>query len=188
MGNNLKRLRIDRGWTHQEAAERMGVSRSQLIKLERGERRLTQDYISMAAAAFQVDDAEIIAERKSVMLVGYVGAGAEAHFYAEAQGPFEEVPAPPGSTDQTVGVEVRGTSLGRLFDRWIVYYDDRRSPITRDMLGKVCVVALMDGKVLVKEVLPGQLPGRYTLYSQVEAPIYDAEIEWAALVTHMSPR
>ena len=49
MGNNLKKLRIEHGWTHDQAASAVGVSRSQFIKLERGERRLTADYIAQAA-------------------------------------------------------------------------------------------------------------------------------------------
>src|SRR5690606_39377680 len=49
MGSKLRALREERGWTHEKAAEEMGVSRSQFIKLERGERRLTADYINQAA-------------------------------------------------------------------------------------------------------------------------------------------
>src|SRR5262245_14134771 len=46
-----------------------------------------------------------------VRVVGYVGAGAQAHFYAVSQGDLDEVPAPPYSTDATVAVEIRGDSL-----------------------------------------------------------------------------
>lgn len=115
MGNNLKKLRTSRDWTHEKAATEMGVSRSQFIKLERGERRLTSDYIHSAAIAFGVPEAEVIAERATVPLVGYVGAGAEAHYYTDAQDPVEEVPMPPGGNENTVAVEARGDSLGPFF-------------------------------------------------------------------------
>ena len=50
-----------------------------------------------------------------VPLVGYVGAGAIAHFYADAQGPFDEVDAPDASgSHSTVAVQIRGHSLGAL--------------------------------------------------------------------------
>lgn len=70
MGNALKSLRDARGWTHEQAAEAMGVSRSQFIKLERGERRLTVDYIRTAAKAFGVPEAAIIAGPRPIPVVG----------------------------------------------------------------------------------------------------------------------
>src|SRR5690242_1985728 len=51
MGNRLKELREEAGWTHDQAASAMGVSRGQFIKLERGERRMTADYMARAAKA-----------------------------------------------------------------------------------------------------------------------------------------
>src|SRR5919108_5510200 len=46
-----------------------------------------------------------------VPVVGYVGAGAEAHFYAVAQGGLDLVDQPAGASDTTVAVEIRGDSL-----------------------------------------------------------------------------
>jgi repressor LexA len=60
MGNKLKLLRKAKDWTHEQAAEAMGMSRSGFIKLERGERRLTLDYIGRAAKAFDVRPADVI--------------------------------------------------------------------------------------------------------------------------------
>jgi transcriptional regulator with XRE-family HTH domain len=65
MGTNLRKLRTDRGWTHEEAAERMGISRGQFIKLERGERQLTDRTITLAAKAFGVSKGEIVDEVSS---------------------------------------------------------------------------------------------------------------------------
>jgi transcriptional regulator with XRE-family HTH domain len=66
MGNRLKDLRTERRWTHEEAAQKMGVSKSQYTKLERGERRLTEQYIRQAAQGFGVDPAAIIADDDAV--------------------------------------------------------------------------------------------------------------------------
>lgn len=60
MSNALKRLRLQRGWTHEEAAAHMGVSRGQFIKLERGERKLTERTIRLASKAFSVTMAEVM--------------------------------------------------------------------------------------------------------------------------------
>lgn len=188
MGNNLRNLRLRREWSQQEAADAMNVSRGQYIKLERGERRLTSDYISAAARAFGVPEALVLSGPAMVPVVGYVGAGAEAHYYADGQGPFDEAPMPDGGTSQTVAVEVRGDSLGSIFNTWLVYYDEVRTPPTKDMLRSLCVVGLADGRVLVKQLLPGGHPGRYHLLSQTQGLIEDAELVWAARVKAMTPR
>lgn len=123
-----------------------------------------------------------------VPVVGYVGAGAEAVLYADGQGPFDEVPAPPGATDKTVSVEIRGTSLGELFDTWLVYYDDLRDPPGGNQIGRLCVCGLADGRILVKKLKRGQIAGHFTLVSNTEPPIYDVLVDWAAIVTNMTPR
>lgn len=125
---------------------------------------------------------------REVKLVGYVGAGAAAHFYGEAEGELGRVPAPDGATESTVAVEVRGESLGALFDRWLVYYDDVRSPVTPDLIGALCVVGLADDRVLVKQIKASRSKGLYHLLSNTEAPILDVPIDWAAKVKNMVPR
>lgn len=188
MGNRLKELRNSLGWTLDRAAEQMSVSRSQYIKLERGERRLTADYIERAAKAFGASPGEILADAMEVPLVGYVGAGAEAHYYATGDGDYEMVPAPEGATVDTVAAEVRGESLGPLFDRWLVFYDEVRSPVTPDLIGRLCIVGLPDDRVLVKKITRARSPGLFNLLSNTEEPIRDAEIAWAARVRNMVPR
>jgi|SRR5215510_876445 len=123
-----------------------------------------------------------------VPVAGYVGAGAEAHFYAVAQGDLDEVDAPEGSTKETVAVEIRGDSLGTFFDRWLVFYDDVRSPVTPDLVGKLCVVGLRDGRVLIKKLQRSRVHGQFNLVSQAEPPITDATVDWAARVKSMTPR
>jgi hypothetical protein len=123
-----------------------------------------------------------------VPVAGYVGAGAETHFYAVAQGGLDEIDAPEGSTPDTVAVEIRGGSLGTFFDRWLVFYDDVRRPVTPDLLGKLCVVGLDDGRVLIKKLQRSRSQGLFNLVSQTEAPILDVAIEWAAKVKSMMPR
>lgn len=62
MGNQLKRLRESRRWTHDEAAERFGVSRSGYVKLERGERKLADAHIAKAAEIYGVGPEDVLAE------------------------------------------------------------------------------------------------------------------------------
>lgn len=127
-------------------------------------------------------------QHPKVKVKGYVGAGAAAHFYALSDEDFEEVDAPVNATDQTVAVEIKGTSLGPLMNSWLVFYDDIRSPVTSDLIGRVCVVGLADDRILVKQI-KRERNGTFTLISNTnEDPIRNAQIEWAARVTDMRPR
>ncbi len=125
----------------------------------------------------------------TVPLVGYVSAGARAYFNADNE-ELERVAAPKDATPYTVAVEIRGDSLGALFDMWIVYYDDDevRSPVTPDMIGRLCVVGLPDDRVLVKRIRKAKTNGFYHLDSNTEPTINDVEIAWAAKVKSMEPR
>ena len=105
-----------------------------------------------------------------------------------SQGGLDEIDAPEGSTPDTVAVEIRGDSLGTFFDRWLVFYDDVRREVTPDLLGKLCVVGLDDGRVLIKKLQRSRSQGLFNLVSQTEAPILDVTIEWAAKVKSMMPR
>lgn len=125
---------------------------------------------------------------RTARVVGYVGAGSEAHYYAVSQEDFEEVPAPTGSSDQTVAVEIKGKSFGPLMDSWLVFYDDIRSPVTEDLFNRICVVGLADDRILIKQI-KRERDGSFTLMSNSsEPPIHNAQIEWAAKVTDMRPR
>lgn len=124
--------------------------------------------------------------RRTIPLVGYVGAGAEADF--REAGELGRVEAPEGATDTTVAVEIRGDSLGPLFDRWLIAYDDVRRPVTADLVGRLCVVGLDDGRVMVKKIRRSKSRGLFHLISNTEAPILDVAIEWAARVKNMVPR
>lgn len=185
MGNSLSAIRKKVGWTQQEAADAIGVSKSQWIKLEREERELTISYIQKIANAAGVSQAEVIEGPRMVPLVGFVAAGAEAQLFGDGQGPFDYIEGPDDSNEATVAVEIRGQSLGPAFDRWLIFYDDRHSPVIPDLVGKLCVCGLADGRVMVKTLEKGGRPGRWTLVSNFEPPIYDVLIEWAAKVKLM---
>jgi len=120
-------------------------------------------------------------------VVGYVGAGAQAHHYAVSQGDLDEIRAPEWASENTVAVEVIGGSLGKMFDRWYVFYDDVRRPVTPDLIGKLCVVGLSDDRVLIKKIMRNGKLGSFDLISNSddEPPIVGARIEWAAKVKEL---
>ena len=92
------------------------------------------------------------------------------------------------SKPTTVAVQVRGHSLGVLFDNWLVFYDDIRNPPDDSLVGRMCVCGLSDGRVLIKSVKRSAQTGLWNLLSNTEPPIYDAGLDWAAPVREMRPR
>lgn len=173
------------------------MTHQNLGKIERGKVPLGEAHLGKLAAILRIEPADLYRDPEDgasapvapmVKVVGYVGAGDAAHYYDASQGPIDLVPAPSRYTPTTVAAEVRGVSIGRKFDGWLVFWDEVRSPVTPDILHELCVIGLLDGRILVKWLEPSKSPGVYHLISETEPPMLDQEVEWAAKVTEMRPR
>jgi hypothetical protein len=121
-------------------------------------------------------------------VIGYVGAGAQVHLYAVAPEDLEEIEVPILGTASTVAIEIRGNSMGFHFNHWFLIYDDVRQPPTPDLIGELCVVALKDGQILVRQLQQGGAQGQFDLVSQAGPGIRNAAVVWAANVKAMIPR
>src|SRR5580658_10362660 len=83
--------------TRSGLAKALGRSPSAVTDLLNGTRRLRAEEIAIAAEYLGVEPPRLVGGGRpshpagKVPLVGYVGAGAIAHFYADGQGPFDEV-------------------------------------------------------------------------------------------------
>ena len=183
------------GKTQAGLARALGRAPSAINNLLAGKRRLRADEIARIARYLEEppphiygDDglAHAADETTRVPVLGYVGTGAEAYQYAVSQEHLEIVKAHRANAE-TVAVEMRGDSLGLSFDRWLVLFDNVASPVTDDLIGKLCVVGLPDDRVLVKTIRLGTREGLFTLDSNTEPPIKDTPLEWAARVKSMMP-
>jgi hypothetical protein len=106
----------------------------------------------------------------------------ETHYYEVAPEDLDQIEVPTLATEATLALEIRGTSLGSHLNHWFVLYDDVRKPATLDLVGELCVVALDDGRVVIKQVQQGKVAGEFDLISQADPPIHRARIAWAAIV------
>jgi transcriptional regulator with XRE-family HTH domain len=181
------------GKTRSGLAKALGRSPSAVTDLLNGHRRLRADEIPIVAEYLGIEPPRPLGGggkpiQPKAPLVGYVGAGAVIHFYAEGQGPFDEVDAPIGARPTTVAVQIRGHSLGALFDNWLVFYDDIRDPPDETLIGRMCVCGLTDGRVLIKALRRSPQTGLWNLLSNTEPPIYDVGLDWAAPVREMRPK
>ena len=217
IGEAIKAARKMRGLHSRDIAEKLGTSVGAVGNWERGANVPSAGNLFAVAEFLQIDskalakgelvsleqrslvpsfdpddDAEEFDADAEVPVVGYVGAGSEAHYYAVSQGELERVPAPKDTTEKTVAaMKVIGDSLGPLFNRWLVYYDDAQHGVSTDHIGRLCVVGLPNDKILVKLIRRSRkFPGLYDLISNnpEESVIEGQEIVWAARVTDMKFR
>lgn len=59
-GETLKRSRLQRGWTQQALADRAGVARNTIARLETGNRRPSFPMLERLARAFRVSLADLL--------------------------------------------------------------------------------------------------------------------------------
>lgn len=186
----LDKIRRQTGWNQSELAKKLGVTQPTVSRWYNGAKpELDQrDGIYLLAKKLGIISSTGEIGDMMVPVVGFVGAGGSI-VYSEGQGPFGEAQMPPkNGTETTVAVVVRGDSMaGQLEDGWTVYYDDRRAAPSDDLIGRLCVVGLADGRVLIKKLLQGRQKGKYDLYSTNAAPMQDAMVDWAARVTWIAP-
>ena len=124
--------------------------------------------------------------RRTVPVVGTVEQGARVRLIET--GSREEVLAPSTATAATVALEIQGDSLGDLFDRWLLFFDDVRTRVRPDSLDTAAVCGLRDGRILIRKVQRSKSKGLYHLLSQQDQPILDIELSWAVPVLTITSR
>ncbi len=194
----LKAWRKHLGLTLDQVGEALGMTGQNYGKIERGGVELRELYVSQLAKLYAIDPSELLRDpsdeghlpptTETVPVVGYVSAGAELALFDQGQGPFDYVTPPREAKPTTVAAQVKGVSLGPLFDESLIFYDNVHSPITPELHGKLCVAGLEDGRVVVKQIMPGDAGRFHLLSNSAEPPIFNAEVLWAAKVTEIRPR
>jgi transcriptional regulator with XRE-family HTH domain len=196
LAERIKALRLAMGKNQTEFAELIDSTQGTVARWESGSvpkhaalrklaklaRQSVEDFVS--GASFGEPDGDI-------PVVGYVGAGAAIYAFDDeplGQG-FDAVERPAFVKGGAVAVEVRGDSLFPVAEEgWRIVYTGEQTLVEEDVLNRLCVVRLLDGRTLVKRVLRGTKAQRYHLASTNAPMIEDAEIEWAARVKAIVPR
>lgn len=199
MVNFLREIRKEKKLTLEQVAERADASTAQIQKLERGERRLTIDWVRRLAVALDVTEAEILGievagDSNPVPVVGYVGAGAEVFpidDHHKGAGLYEADAPPHLPHGKGIALEVRGDSMMPFIqDGFILFYNERYPGVPPELVNKMCVVQVQGGPCLVKWIRKGDGIGRFTLESinPKDEPIRNVMIEWSAFVDSIKQR
>jgi len=126
---------------------------------------------------------------RRVRVIGFVGAGAAVYAFENlglnADQPTVDVPA---DAQGNAALTVKGDSLyPDAEEGWSVVYIGGKTTDEKEIVGRLCVVQLEDGRMLVKKVQPGSKRRLYNLIS-TNAPIMeDQRLAWAARVTAIIP-
>lgn len=169
------------GKTQSALAAHLGLAHPQITQLLKGKRDLKVRELPKIAEFLGVPPPEAEHGGWSVNVVGYVGAGAEVHPFDDfAQGAgLETVEVDFPVRAGTVAVIVRGDSMLPIFEDGdlIGYMEDSADP--RTLIGKTCIVRLVDGRTFIKKLKRGSDDGLFTLVSANASDIEDVELEWA---------
>lgn len=169
-----------------EHGEERSVDASQVSKLERGDRKINEDWLGAFSSFYGVDVRELFPENvsgssRTAPLVGYVGAG-EMYYPDPASGAwvgFDHVEAPPGAVG-VVAVRVKGDSMAPVYrDGDLLFFKEGDCPEIDRCVGKDCIVQIRNGPAYAKRVERthrGAL--RLVSYGDLE-PIDSPDVEWA---------
>lgn len=178
-----------------DAAKAFGWTVSTYLGHENGDRNPSRTAAKRYARAYRVrwewlldEDGPAIAGTQEAPIVGLVSGPSEIHLYPKGK-VQHTTELPPGGKTSTVAVEVQGGSMrGIADDKWLIFFDDEHRPPSADLVGKLCVLELDAGEILLRVLQPGRKKGRYDLESATEPTIRDAKVKWAARVTWLKPR
>lgn len=187
MGHKLREVRKKARLTLEQVAQRAGTTNQMVGMLERGERKLTVEWMNRLAPALGCLPSDLLedAPPRLIPVVGYVGAGAEI-FSIDDHLPgagLEEIEPPhAGMHPDTVAVKVRGDSMVPVYREGdVVLYDRQVSGHDlKQLVGKDCVVRLKDGRTFLKELHIAD--GLYWLHSHNATPMMGVQIDWASKV------
>lgn len=190
----MKSLREKKKITQPQLAKLAGTSQPQILRLENGERKMTKEWAEKIAPHLGITPQELLFSEPitgDIEIVGMVGADTEGErIYGHGQNGIGWIEPVPGSTEKTVAVIVRGNSMRPYaFDGSIIFFDDRRDPVSDDMLGEVVIVGLSDDRILLKRLLRANIPdkGFFNLESYNGDVMPDQKVEWAAFVAAVIP-
>lgn len=114
---NIKRLRINNGWSQDELAQKAGYTdRSSIAKIESGKFDLTQSKILLFAKIFNVDAGELMGtdgtsqSATRIPVLGRVAAGIPLDAVEEIID-YEEIPKAMATDGEYFGLRINGNSM-----------------------------------------------------------------------------
>lgn len=180
-GDKIKFARERLGWSQAELAKRANTSQANVQRIESGLVKYSRHTAAIFEALGIQDNDAPTNQAQLVPMVGYVGAGAEIYSIDDHEkgNGLDEIEVPAGVMSlSSVAVVVRGDSMLPVYRSGDVLFYDRQFRGNLDhIIGKTCVIRLLDGRIFVKDLFKSG--PAYILMSYNAEPIV-AAIDWAA--------
>ena len=197
IGSRIRHARLARGYaTATDAARRLSMNIYTYSQYENGTRRPKIQTLERIAKTFRVSYewlATGLGEggttvQMTVPVTGMIGAWGTVTF-ADNLGDLD---APPDATAATAALLTGADAMPTFVDgKYAYYYERPHKSVTKvpdQILGRLCVVALKDRRVLIRRIERGSRAGQYHLVGNPAEPIFDQRIDWFAPVTWIRPR
>lgn len=159
--NRIREWRQKRGWSLQQLAEESGTTRAQIDKLERGERRLTVDWMVRLAKPLACVPADLlpslvpgnpVAERDRLIPVRSAARGGNEQEMFLEDGPIDHRPCPGfvAHVRDAYAIYVIGDSMVPMYRPGQLLYINPHKPPTP---GRGIVVTKTSSAVMIKELV-----------------------------------
>lgn len=176
------------------AARGFGWPVSTYLGHENGDRTPSRPKAKRYAAAYKVrwewileGEGSPTEKGRTVKIIGKVDSSGTVEFYdVKKYQDCEE--SPPHVGVATFALEAGAAMRGVADKGWLYFFDHEKKLPNKELLGKLCVVALKDGGVLIRTLQPGRKRNRYDLEATNEPTMRDQEVAWAAQITWIKPR
>lgn len=165
-GNRIREYRHQKGWSLQQLADACGTSRAQIDKLERGERRLTVDWMLRLSSPLGCDPADLLPPMKTdsgalipamsvvsrLIPVRSAARGGDDQQMFLQDGPIDHRPCPSfvEHVKDAYAIYVVGESMTPMYRAGQLLYINPHRPLTA---GRGVVITKMNQAVIIKELV-----------------------------------
>lgn len=188
MRNRVRELRIKRGWTVEQLAERAGLSTGQVSKIETSKRGWSVQSLQALADALGckvVDLIDVTEVWRDVPVFGILETGGVVH--PRPSGKKQVTVKAPIAFGELLALTVQNDSLYPRYMAGDTVFCGKNPVDAGACLGRECLVQLENGRSLLRVVHPGTSKGRYNLVAHNQAPELDCALVSCRPVVYSNP-
>lgn len=179
LNNRIRHYRNMRGWTQKELARRIGTTAATISRLEMEQMTVSTDWLKEFADVFHVQIADLLDEPTRAR-IPMLGALESDGLLVPNAAPYDQSLTLEALAERPVAVRV-SVDIGAYRAGDLLIGNRLEGADIINALGHDCLVALLDGTVLLRRVVKGTGDG-YTLVPPESGDTvrYDETLDWAA--------
>ena len=188
MRNRVRELRLQRGWTLEQLAERAGLSLGQVSKIETGQRGWSVQSLQKIAKALGCKSVaellDVTDAWQEVPVFGIVEAGGVVQPRANEKQRRVKAPMAHG---ELLALLVRNNSLYPRYTKGSAIFCAKDTAPPTTCIGQECLVQVENGQSLIRTISQGSAKGRYNLTIHNQLPELDCVLISCRPVVYTTP-